>query len=72
MYVALQKAAALNARVILDYLDDGAVPTRSEINKVCASKGYADEISVDLAIKQLLEDGFITKRSAKGLTYYAN
>lgn len=71
MYEALKKAAAFNAGAILDFLDDGAVPTRSEIGKVCAAVGYADEISVDLAIKQLLSDGFIAKRTVNGLTYFS-
>lgn len=58
-YPALLKAAAFNAGVILDYLDDGACPRMPDIRRVCAANGYADDISIDTALSQLLSDGLI-------------
>lgn len=69
-YPALVKAAAFNAELILDFLDAGACPTRGEIKRMCAANGYADDVSVDLALRQVIDDGLVVSSACHGMTTF--
>jgi hypothetical protein len=70
-YPALLKAAAVNAGVILDVLEDGARPTLGDLRRACAADGYADELSVDIALRQLIDDGYVVRCETHGHVDYA-
>lgn len=67
---ALLKAAAVNAGLILDLLDNGACPTRGDIKRLCAAEGYADDASIDIALRQVIDDGYVVAARDAGITTY--
>jgi len=69
-YDSLIEAANLNASIICDHLEGGAVATLGDIKRVCAANGYADDVSVDIALRQVVEGGLVIKQTVHGLTTY--
>jgi hypothetical protein len=67
---ALIKAVAHNEAVILEAFKDSPSMTRALIYKVCANKGYADDVSIDMAIRELVDDGSIIATNFNGVTIY--
>lgn len=67
---ALFKAAAVNAGLILDFLDNGACPTRGDIKRLCAAEGYADDASIDIALRQIIDEGLVVSSDCYGMTTY--
>jgi len=70
-WAAIEKAMNLNARIIRDYMKGGGMVFRTELQRVCDLRGgYYDDLSVDMAIRSLLDDGVIVTKPAGTVTGY--
>lgn len=68
---ALEKSMTVNARIIRNYMQGGGVAFRTELKRVCDIRGgYYDDLSVDLAIRSLIDDGVIVAKPAGTVTGY--
>lgn len=66
MYEAAIHAAAFNANLILNLVGNDGSATMADIKRICTEKGYCDEDSIKIAIRQLVSADLIER---DGQTY---
>lgn len=69
---SLLKKAALNAGVILEFLDVNNRASMDDINRICASGGHADGTAIGIALNQLVDDELVIKSGDKPASYIKN